>query len=115
MYTRSNPALFASQCPRASDQIAFQPTITGVRDRFFWARLVVEQRATRRCDQDTAKTESSLLTVPLPANHANLIPELKSWKRSCPMTPVGLVFPGRVPPILRLIWSWTQMPFSVLL
>jgi integrase len=39
-------------------------------------RLFVERQATRRRDDDTTKTESSLRTVPVPGY---LIPELKRW------------------------------------
>jgi hypothetical protein len=46
-------------------------------------RLFVEHQATRRREDDRTKTKNSVRTVPVAAS---LIPELKRWKLSCPLT-----------------------------
>lgn len=54
-------------------------------------RLFVKTQATRRSEQDKTKTEASIRMVPIPTY---LIPLLEGWKKECPATNRGLVFPG---------------------
>ncbi len=54
-------------------------------------QITVKTQATRRRADDKTKTESSVRTVPIASY---LIPQLESWRRDCPATPQGLVFPG---------------------